>query len=623
MNYLLRVSCLLLFLTALVAPGRAQTVHPLEADLARAAHARPRVAQRPTLLSLPFFDDFTLPVEGVPSPTRWLPGGALVNNRFPVAPPSRGVATLDGLSANGQPYGPSTAYSDTDTLTSQSINLAGLTAADNVYLSFYWQAGSIVGAPQANSGARPVYLQLEFLDRNQVWQVVWQQLSTGTRTAFREQFFAINTAAYLHSGFQFRFRTAGNLATTRDAWSIDYVRLDRNRSAADNSTQDIATSAPLTSLLKRYAAMPVWQYNAAANATDELNDQVTTTVNNFDAIVPTPVPYAGTVQVLPNGAPATFLTGTRSLDPSAQQVSLTGSLRTTPLPLTAEAKRVRHQVVLRTSEATPRTLPNDTIYRVTELNNYYAYDDGSAEATFNVPRGSTGPANYFVYRIDLNKPDQVQGLRLYPLPSPTATSQGIVVAVWNDNQGRPDREAIATRAYAVPTTLPAGQSYVDVNFAAPVPVSGTFYVGFAPTSDFLNFGADLNSNVPQGYLLSGFNGTSTTQGTWNVTTAIPAYAPMMRPLMTNGVTTAAASAGAAAALALYPNPSAGRVRVEGRYRSATVLDALGRVVWQQPAAQAGQATLDLQALPAGLYLVRLTLPDGSTTVTKRLVITKS
>ncbi|MBW3129262.1 T9SS type A sorting domain-containing protein [Hymenobacter profundi] len=623
MNYLLRVFCFLLLLTALAVPSRAQTVRPLEADPARTTNVRPRVAQRPALVSLPFFDDFTLPVEGAPSLTRWLPGGALVNNRFPVAPPSRGVATLDGLSANGQPYGPSTAYNDTDTLTSQPVDLAGLTAADNVYLSFYWQAGSIVGAPQANSGARPVYLQLEFLDRNQAWQVVWQQLSTGVRTTFQEQFFAVNTPAYLHGSFQFRFRAVGNLATTRDAWSIDYVRLDRNRSATDNSIQDIATSVPLNSLLKRYAAMPVWQYNAAANPTDELNNQVTTTANNFDAIVPTPVPYIGTVQVLPNGAQAVFLNETRSLDASARQFPITGSLRSTPLPLTAEPKRVRHQVVLNTSEATPRTLPNDTIYRVTELNNYYAYDDGSAEATFNVPRGSTGPAGYFVYRIDLNKSDQLQGLRLYPLPSPTATSQGIVVAVWNDNQGKPDREAIATRAYAVPTTLPAGQQYVDVNFAAPVPVSGTFYVGFAPTSDFLNFGADLNSSVPTGYLLSGFNGTSTSQGTWNVATAIPAYAPMMRPLLTNGITTATTPAGVAASLTLYPNPSAGRVRVEGRYQSATVLDALGRVVWQQPVAQAGQATLDLQALPAGLYLIRLTLPDGSTIVTKRLVISKS
>lgn len=602
-------------------PTQAQLITgPLSADPVRAATARPAAARRPALLTLPFFEDFTLPVEGTPNTTRWAAGGALVNNRFPVAPPSRGVATLDALSATGQPYGPAAAYSDTDTLTSQPIDLSGLTAADNVYLSFYWQAGSVAGAPKINSGSQPVYLQLEFLDRNQVWQSVWQQLSTGVRTEFQQQFFALNTAAYLHGAFRFRFRAVGQLSSTRDAWSIDYVRLDRNRSATDNSTRDIATSQPLTSLLQRYAAMPVWQYNAAPTPANELSDQVTTTVNNFDAVVPTPVPYEGTVRVLPGGTPATFLTGTRSLDPSARQVAITGSLRATPLPATAEPKRVRHQIVLRTSENTPNTLPNDTIYRDTELNNYYAYDDGSAEGSFGISRGSTGPAAYLVYRIDLNKPDQLQGLRLYPVASP-ATSQNIVVAVWGDNQGKPNLEALATRSYTVPTTLPAAQPYIDVNFAAPVPVSGTFYVGYAPSGEFLQFGADFNSAVPTGYLLSGTNGTSTTQGTWTNAVTIPTYAPMMRPLLTNGVTTATNLAAAAATLALYPNPSTGRVQVAGRYRSATVLDALGRVVWQQPLAQAGQGLLDLQTLPAGLYLVRLTLPDGTTVVTKRLVIT--
>jgi len=622
MNRLLRFAFLLL-LTALAFPTHAQLVTaPLGADAARAATARPAAAQRPAQLSLPFFEDFTQPVEGTPNSSRWVAGGALVNNRFPVAPPSRGVATLDALSAAGQPYGPSAAYSDIDTLASQPIDLSGLTGADNVYLSFYWQAGSVAGAPKSNSGSQPVYLQLEFLDRNQVWQSVWQQLSTGARTEFQQQFFAINTTAYLHSGFQFRFRAVGQLSSTRDAWSIDYVRLDRNRSATDNSTRDIATSQPLTSLLQRYAAMPVWQYNAAPTPANELSDQVTTTANNFDAVVPTPVPYTGTVRVLPGGTPATFLTGTRSLDPSARQVVITGSLRATPLPVTAEPKRVRHQVVLRTSENTPNTLPNDTIYRDTELNNYYAYDDGSAEGGFGIQRGSTGPAAYLVYRIDLNKPDQLQGLRLYPVASPTATSQNIVVAVWSDNEGKPNQEALATRSYTVPTTLPATQPYIDVNFAAPVPVSGTFYVGYAPSGEFLQFGADFNSAVPTGYLLSGTNGTSTTQGAWTNAITVPTYAPMMRPLLTNGVTTATNPATAAAAFTLYPNPSTGRVQVAGRYHSAAVLDALGRVVWQQPIAQAGQALLDLQSLPAGLYLVRLTLPDGTTVVTKRLVITK-
>jgi len=55
------------------------------------------------------------------------------------------------------------------------------------------------------------------------------------------------------------------------------------------------------------------------------------------------------------------------------------------------------------------------------------------------------------------------------------------------------------------------------------------------------------------------------------------------------------------------------------FAGATVLDAVGRAVWTQPAAEAGRAALSLPALPPGVYTVRLTLPDGAT-VGRRLLL---
>ncbi|MCC3158639.1 T9SS type A sorting domain-containing protein [Hymenobacter sp. 15J16-1T3B] len=87
----------------------------------------------------------------------------------------------------------------------------------------------------------------------------------------------------------------------------------------------------------------------------------------------------------------------------------------------------------------------------------------------------------------------------------------------------------------------------------------------------------------------------------------------------SGVVSSAHSAAADAAVQIFPNPSSGVVQVQGRYTRAVALDALGRTVWEQPAAQAGQAQLDLRRLPAGVYLLRLTLPNGSVG-TQRLVL---
>ena len=607
----LRYAFFLFFLFPLL--GLAQTVTPLAADPSRVAPTTDtNVRARGTALALPLFDDFT-GREGRPNTQLWLPrGGTLVNNRFPVAAPSRGVATFDGLNANGQPYG--SAVSDTDTLTSQPIDLGSFTSSAQVYLSFFWQAGSVVGAPSSNSSSRPVFLQLEFLDNTGTWRQVWIQRSTGVQTAFQQQLISVTEGRYLHSAFQFRFHSSGNQANTNDTWSIDYVYLNRDRSTTSISYRDIATSKPLSSLLKRYSAMPVWQYNASASPTNELNDNTTTTINNFD-IGPanTPVTWTGTLQVLPNGSAATYLSGTSSLQPSQQQLAVAGSVRNTPLPISDASKRVRHTITLLTNESNSQTLPNDTISRITELAYYYAYDDGSPEAMV-----TTSAFSYIVYRIDLNKADQVKGLRLYMMPAPTATSRVLTVGIWDDKDGKPSGVAKATQLYTVPVAPPA--NYVDVNFPSPVPVSGTFYIGYAPSGNFLQAGLDYSTTIPENYVLVSEGAVTATSNNWAVRSTLPG-AVMMRPVLTNNIVTAVADAATAASYSVYPNPSTGLVQVLGKYRQATVLDAMSRVAWVQPAAQAGQELLNLNNLPAGVYVVRLELSNGLI-VTKRLSLTE-
>jgi hypothetical protein len=610
---------------------QAQVLGSLTSDPSRAVEsARPGAAARTTALALPFFDDFSTQPEGRPSSQRWEQrGGTLVNNRFVLAPPSRGAVTFDGLNGQGQPYG--NFFSDTDTLTSLPIDLSQLTAADNAYLSFFWQAGNIFSAPTAASSSRAVFIQLEFLGNAgpNDWRQIWIQRSQGQRTGFQQLLFPVTEARYLHAGFRFRFHTSGNQSNVNndDAWSIDYVRLDRNRSAADSTNRDIATSRPLNSLLKRYTAMPVWQYNASANPSGELNDVISTTVNNLGpGPAGTPVDWLGTLQVLPGSAVATTTKNGKSLDPHTRQTPVTVDARSLVIPLTPEEKVIRHSIYLLTGEAaTSLTVRNDTISRVTELKNYYAYDDGTPEGTLSIERFSTAGIRYRAYRFDLNKPDQVRSLRLYPI-LPAAAGRVISANVWDDQGGKPAAQPKATQSITIPATLPAGQTYIDVIFPTPVTVSGTFYVGYGHGqfgNQVVPFGLDLNNAPPAGYFLK------STFGVWEDASfdyssvgGAPAGSIIMRPVMTNGTTiSAVADARTAAAYSLYPNPSAGRVRVECPYKQAAVLDALGRTVWTQPAAQRGLADLELGQLPGGVYLVQLTLANGLL-VNKRLVIAR-
>ncbi|WP_157781149.1 T9SS type A sorting domain-containing protein [Hymenobacter sedentarius] len=633
-----------LLLAAGTASAQVAPALPLAADPARAAYA-PSAAERlalrrgTTALALPFFDDFTSPLEGRPKVQNWLPtGGALVSNRLAVQPLTRGAATLDGLRANGQSYSGviNSSYGTIDSLTSQPINLGGLSTSDQVYLSFGWQAGSIVGVPNGNTSSTPVRLELFLKTNTGTWESAWVYRSARQRTPFKQQVIDLNAAKYLHGDFQFMFIASGNTSDNSDGFSVDYVVLDRGRTRglADTTFVDIATSAGLRggnpsgglrSPLRRFAAMPVWQFNAAAPPTSELNPRLGVNISNLNAgLLPIPINVFGTVRELPAGAPlGNWLQASRALPVNPRQDSVTGHANRVAVPTSGTPKTLRYTLALNTQEGNPRTLPNDTIFRDVELNNYYAYDDGTAENITQLIPYSTGQASAFAYRFDLNQPDYVRALRLYPVfTASDRASRSVTVSVWDDASGQPNPVPRAAKTVVMPNPLPTGWQYFEVTFDQPVRVTGSFYVGFSQPSQGrdLHYGLDLNSTFPAKHLWRRDN-----TGAWDTANFVPrGTAPrgalMMRPVMTNNVATATAAAREAAAYSLYPNPAHGTVSIAGpAFARAAVLDAVGRTIWEQPTAQAGQPKLTLPFLPAGVYTVRLTLADGRT-VGRRLLL---
>ncbi|MBD2722343.1 hypothetical protein [Hymenobacter armeniacus] len=621
---------------------------PLSADPARAAFIpakAPAALQRTAALPLPFFDDFTSPLEGPPNATNWdSRGGAYVSNRLALAPLTRGAATLDGLKANGLSYSGSigVSYGTLDSLKSQPIDLSGLTTSSGVYLSFAWQAGSIGSAPNLNTSSTPVKLELFLKNTSGTWVPAWSYNSQRVRTGFRQQLINLNNTQYLHGGFQFMFVATGNASDNSDNFSIDYVVLDRNRTGVldtDTVFVDVATGAGLVngnpsgglrSPLRRFTAMPVWQFNAAASPTSELNPALGVNLTNLEKNLPRPIDVLGTVRDLSTGATVgTWLQSQSPIPARQRQYPQVGPATAQPIPNTAAAKRLRYTLALNSRDI-PRALPNDTISRDVELNNYYAYDDGTAERFISLPALPSGQAVSYAYRIDLNQPDHVGGLRLYPVypgnnfitgtATPDFGSRSVTIGVWDDNGGKPAATPRATKTVTIPAVAPttAALDYFQINFDQPVPVSGTVYVGYLqpPGSRDLPYGLDVNNSFPPGYL---WNRSSV--GVWDSVRLAPRRgALMMRPVMTNTVTTASASAREAAAYSLYPNPAHGPVSIAGPgFARAAVLDAVGRTVWEQPAAQAGQPTLPLPPLAPGVYTVRLTLADGRT-VGRRLMI---
>ncbi|MBT7726954.1 MAG: hypothetical protein HN702_06145, partial [Flavobacteriales bacterium] len=168
-------------------------------------------------LSLPFVDDFSYDSYQVDNDL-WMESSVFVNRTYPINPPTIGVATFDGLDANGfaRDFSPSTSSEPSDTLLSQTIDLSGISSA---YFMFYYQAKGMGDAPQQLDK-----LVLEFFDGS-VWNEIWS-VNGQTMTEFEKIVEVIDSAVYLTNNFQFRFRNYATISGNFDHWHIDYIKID-------------------------------------------------------------------------------------------------------------------------------------------------------------------------------------------------------------------------------------------------------------------------------------------------------------------------------------------------------------------------------------------------------------
>ncbi|NDK56606.1 T9SS type A sorting domain-containing protein [Pontibacter fetidus] len=580
-------------------------VTPLQTEQRSLQSVNYRRAVTIASVSLPFFDDFAT-ANNTPDPARWINGGTYVNNRFALKPITKNVATLDGLTAAGQPYvAGATSPGPSDTLTSQPIRLGAFSPSDSVYLSFYWQAGGLGDVPDRTT-ENSYYLILEFKDNTGNWQQAWRQNASGEASNFVQTFIAVKDVRYFHNDFQFRFRNIGRRNGLLDIWNLDYVELDRNRRKGQNTTRDIGISQTVTPLFKNYTAMPVHQF--LENPAAALADSVTATINNLGN-VPGAISWRGFVKRENAATADTFLIEQGLIPANARQYKITGKPTIANIALPSEGFTLVHGFKLNTQEQNPLQAANDTTFRTTTFADYFAYDDGTAEAGFVYP--ANGNTTQVAMRFELAKPDQVRGFKVY-FPRIGASQEGktLTIKVWEDTNGLPGRE-LHQQVFEINYTE-AANAFYEVELSKAVPVQGVFYMGWSqPANQFINFGFDRNSNAPNTRFL--WN----SQSNWHPDTFVEG-AVMLRPLMTGIALGIEEEDPLAQTIALYPNPSTGTVQVDGLYKELTVFDITGRQVYKQQR-NAQVKTVDLRHLPAGMYTFRLA--TGKSVITKKLIIT--
>ncbi len=577
-------------------------------------------------VTLPFFDDFSK--ENIyPDAALWLDSNVFINRDYPIAPPTIGVATFDGVSKSGCPYdtsafnNPGLSY-PADVLTSRPIDLSGLPADSTVVLSFFWQAKGRGNDPEQDDS-----LLLDYRDpTSKAWINIWYMTGynpTPSDTEFRLVMKPIANPIFLKDSFQFRFRNYATTSGNDDHWHIDYVLLDKFRNMGDSIFSDVAFVYNSRPLLSKYYAMPWEQYTAADMAAN-----LSLSIRNNDSVLKNTA-YVDTIYNSSGGIEASSGTPvSANIDPYPGLAqpgnvpyvveSLNGY--TFPGPLT-QRTTFDLECVLNTSPDKNRN--NDTLRFKQNFSNYYAYDDGTAEGGYGL--------NYYggeiAYKFTLNKADILYAVQmLFDWFPPKVTTREFRIRIWADNGGIPGNviytDSLVSPKYQYQFHSDWGNltnTFYPYMLTSPVSLNGTFYVGWVQnTVDLLNIGLDknTNSNSNMFYEVGAGWHNSQLKGSW-----------MIRPVFgdTAGLMGVHELATTESAFDIFPNPSSGKFNIrskvaDGRWQMADVYNLFGEKIYSLTNTPP-YSLIDLSDKPNGVYFLRITDEKG-VAHSQKLVIAK-
>ena len=578
-------------------------------------------------LSLPFFDDFSTSINRQDQ-SKWQKGGGVfINNTYTNNHPTLNIATFDGLKANGTPYDfvNSLAEGSTDTLTSLPIDLAGKTITDSLYLSFFYRGQGLGDKPEFKDS-----LTLQFLTNGNIWRTVWIDSARIISDKYKQVIIPIRANFYLHSDFQFRFQSYGRQSGQFDVWHLDYVYLDEikntlkkgeiTRNISDKNpltkevtaiyTRDFAARNPITSILKNYSSMPMWQF--LAKPEKELTDSVKGDINNL-FIVDLLLRFPNyTVKNLLNNVIIQRKDSIATFAPvrSFGALKVKNALNINALKSDTTKAFLKIMFDVKSGDNNPFTI-NDTISRFIDLNNYYAYDDGTAEQAAEIKEGFGRVAVQFI----VNKPDAVSAIRINLQPTvKNISNQRLTFQILANNKGKIGR-ILKTISDTINVIKYSNSPNAFIEYKIdPVTVIDTFYVGFIQFTDDKPLTIGLDLNTPQFANKHYYNINNEWIQVPNAnapqvsTTFVPIKGSLMiRPVMLGRAIPTKPLANEEEIqdnnLVISPNPSTGIFKWNDvSLKRAEVYDMNGRNIFQE---RTDNQEINLQNLCTGIYILRL------------------
>lgn len=582
-------------------------------------------------LFLPFLDDFSA-YSGTPDTNLWNNSGAVVNNNYSFNAPTIGVVTLDILDINGKIYENASIYGfSADTLCSQSIRLDSirepvlkrLMASDSVYLSFFIQPGGGMGNPWERLGSAPSSkdsIILQFYNSTaDSWATVWSMRGTSLEKIYDSlSVYSLNVLIpitqeeYFNRDFRFRFINYGSLdnnpsytyVSNKGQWNIDYVYLNINRSYQDSTIRDVAFVQTCKTFLKNFTAIPSKHFKE-----EYMIDTIFNTIVNLHSSTLNSH-YFYTIRDENNSVLHSYNGGYENIVSYPQTHQFQDAKNHTRVALDYAFSlndnnwkkfTITHVVSEGVGQDNIKT--NDTSRFVQTFENYFAYDDGSAESGIGVE-----PANgsMFAVRYPLLKQDTLMAVDIYFNCSWQQSNLKpfylYIYSATNDTLLLPDEELYASQKLTpvFDSLNKFSRFYLDEPLVLP---QGEFFVVLkSANATYMNIGFDQNNDAsPFTFEKKG--------NQW--TNVFLRGSAMIRPYFGYRVV-GMDNISEKTDIKFYPNPAKDYIYIDTPKQTDTkIMDINGRIV-----KHSYDKTINIDDLPNGLYILQINNQN------KKLIITK-
>ena len=462
---------------------------------------------------------------------------------------------------------------------------------------------------------------LELYGPEMYWEHIWSApgqllddwIAENPLQYFKQAMIPVTDTRWFVNNFQFRFRNLASLedngivgwASNVDQWNIDYVRLDVNRSCDQLYPNDLAFVMPTTSILEKYQAMPWSQYRDSdlGSAFDNKMANLSQNVKNSY--------YTYNIRKVGGGQVTSYTPNNENSQPYydhglhdvAAHATPAFNFSSLPTDNADSATFIVTHIFQEVGTGDDRRC-NDTCVFEQKFGNFYAYDDGTAEAGYSILSTMTYPEAYFAMRFTLAQPDTLRAVKMwfnYVLED--ANVEEFTLMVWGDNGGYPG-EVLYEQQHQLPSHGNAYTDFVTYRLDESVAIDGTFYVGFYQNHSVqLNLGFDQNTDSREHFLYK-------TGNEWRE--PFLKGTPMVRPVVGAPIPEPVDIAERDCAEAVvYPNPATTTLTIllpDGSAMAACrIFDTFGRLVESR---LGGGTTLDVARLAPGLYIIHVTDNEG-------------